>query len=259
LLYLCFLTKKTQAMHETIEGIILKRIPYNDKSSIVYLYTQNYGFLPVIVRKSNSSKNNHAAFIIPMGIIQTEIKLNHTRDIQSISKINSEYYLLSLRESYDKMNIAQFLSEFLYQILKYPHTDQNLYLFLKEWILKLDTTPIELCSNIHIFALIKLLTFLGIEPENNFSQKLPYFDLKQACFTEHLPSDYIEQKNISELWSFFLSSHYENALLKKVSRNNKNHFIKSIMNYYTLHLDIKLNFTTLEVLQAIYEDYPQNA
>lgn len=246
-------------MHEVVEGIILKKIPYNDKASIVYLYTQNYGFLPVMVRKSSSSKNNHAAFIIPMGIIQTEIKLNNTRDIQYISKINSEYYLLSLRESYDKMNIALFVSEFLYQILKYPHTDKNLYSFLKEWILKLDTTPIELCSNVHLFALIKLLTFLGIEPENNFSPKHLYFDLKQACFTDQLLSDYIEQQNISELWSFFLSSDYKNVLLKKISRNNKNSFIKSIMNYCTLHLDIKLNFTTLEVLQAIYEDHPQNA
>lgn len=245
-------------MYETIEGIILKRIPYSDTASIVYVYTQTYGFLPIIIKKSNSSKNNHAAFIIPLGIIQFDVKINSTRDIQYVSNVSSEYYLLSLRESYDKLNIATFFSEFLYQILKYPHKDKNLYEFLKDFVLKLDNLPVEYCSNIHLFALVKLLTFLGIEPKNNFSQNNTRFDLKQACFTNKIATHFIENETTSELWSFFLASSLEFSVIKKINKINKKTFIKSIMNYYALHLDKKIDFTALEIIQSIYEDHPQN-
>ncbi|MGQ9845921.1 MAG: DNA repair protein RecO [Bacteroidales bacterium] len=245
-------------MYDSIEGIVLKRIPYNDKANIVYVYTQTYGFLPIMIKKTSTLKDNHAAFIIPLGIIQFDIRINPTREIQFVSNVSTEYYLLSLRENFDKLNIATFFSEFLYQILKYPHKDNNLYEFLKNFILKLDSLPVEFCSNIHLFALVKLLTFLGIEPENNFSQKNIYFDLKQACFTNQIATDFIENETVSELWNFFLSSGFESSVLKKISRLNKKSFIKSIMNYYTLHLDKKIDFTALEIIQAIYEDHPQN-
>lgn len=245
-------------MYELVEGIILKKIPYNDKANIVYVYTQTYGFLPIMIKKSSSSKNNHAAFIIPLGIIQFNIKINPTREIQFVSNVSSEYYLLYLRENYDKLNIATFFSEFLYQILKYPHKDKNLYDFLKDFILKLDSLPVEFCSNIHLYALVKLLTFLGIEPENNFSPENTRFDLKQACFTNHIATDFTENEAISVLWNFFLASSIESSVIKKINRINKKTFIKSIMNYYTLHLDKKIDFTALEIIQAIYEDHLQN-
>ena len=245
-------------MYETIEGIILKRIAYNDKASIIYVYTQTYGFLPLMIKKSSSSKNNHAAFIIPLGIIQFDIKINPTREIQFVSNVTSEYYLLSLRENFDKLNIATFFSEFLYQILKYPHKDTSLYDFLKDFILKLDSIPAEFCFNIHLYALVKLLTYLGIEPENNFSPQNIRFDLKQACFTNQIATDLIENEATSELWNFFLASNLESALARKINRINKQTYIKSIMNYCTLHLDKKIDFTALEIIQAIYENHPQN-
>lgn len=245
-------------MVEHIEGIILKKVTYNDKLNIVYLYTHNYGFLPVIVKKSQSAKNNFSAFLMPMGIIQGNIRIKTFRDLQYLDNISSVNHLFSIRESFNKLSIVQFISEFLYQIIKYTQPDKRLYLFLKEWVLKLEEQTNIQAANMHFFVMIKLLTYFGIEPNNNFSSQKPFFNIEEACFTESSLTNNLEDENISNLWKQMLSVNYDTLLQIKISHKLRKQFIKSILNYYSYHLDIRINFTTLEVLSDVYESITLN-
>lgn len=241
-------------MLEQIEGIILKKIPYNDHSNIVYFYTHNYGFLPAVVKKSQRAKNNHAAFLMPMGIVYGQVLYKPNRDLQHFNYIHSEYHLFSIRENFDKLSIVQFISEFLYQTIQYPQPEKRLYLFIKEWVLKLDEQTRNQSANMHFFAMIKMLTFLGIEPEHNFSAQKPFFDIQKACFSASSLTNDQENEIISNLWALMLSANYENLYQIKISRELRTPFIQSILKYYAIHLDIDIKLSSLEVLSHVYDE-----
>ncbi|NSW45272.1 MAG: recombination protein O N-terminal domain-containing protein [Bacteroidales bacterium] len=243
-------------MQQTIEGIILKRLPYNDTFNILYLYTLDYGFMPAMIKKKTNPKNNHAAFIFPLNIINANIKLKPQSEIQFISNLHSDFLLLSIRDDFHKISIVQFMSEVLYQLLKYPHSEYSLYSFIKEWIIELEHIPSEQCNNYHFIALIKLLNYLGIEPENNFSTNNRLFDIPHANFTTHNIYTHNNELQISELWHIFLSHKNDELAKLKISRKLKQSFLNSIFSYYHYHLDTKFNLNSLETLNAIYENLP---
>jgi len=241
-------------MQQIIEGIILKRLPYNDTSHILYLYSQDYGFMPTMIKKKNNPKNNYAAFIFPLNIVNVSLKLKPQSDIQFISSLQSDYLLLSIREDFNKISIAQFMSEVLYQLLKYPHAEHSLYAYIKEWIIELNQISNEYCTNYHFIALIKLLNFLGIEPENNYSAQKNLFDTSQAHFkTSDIFTENYELQ-VSELWNLFLSKKNNELAELKISRKLKHEFLESIFSYYQYHLDVKFNLNSLGILNTIYEN-----
>ncbi len=126
-------------------------------------------------------------------------------------------------------------------------------MFIKEWILKLEGQSENQSANMHFFAMIKLLTYLGIEPEHNFSSQKPFFDMEKACFSASSLTNNQEDEIISNLWALMLSANYDNLYQIKISRELRTPFVKSILNYYACHLDIHINLSSLEVLNSVYE------
>ncbi len=240
-------------MLQEFEGIVIKRLPYNDNLFIAYIYTLQHGLLPFTIKKSNLSKSNVSAYLIPLGLVNGSMHYKPTSSFHALRNISTEHYLFSIRENFDKRSIAQFFADFLYVIIKYPHPDKQLYEFVKEFIFLLETaSPVQI-ANIHLFALVKLTTILGFEPDHNYSPQHIYFDSQQGRFVSLKQKPYQFDWEISQLWHFFLNSTLQNFHTLPVSRELKNQFIESILQFYSYHLGISIKLSSLDVLTAVYE------
>lgn len=235
-------------MKTCIEGIFLRKIPFSDSSSIVYIYTAEHGVIPFLHR--NKTKNNNLFFPLNILNINTHIKVN--RDIQHIEQITTNSVLFSIRENIHKLNVAQFMADFLYQILQFPITDYELFNFLKKWILFLESASHDFLKVLHIYGLMQLTKYLGIKPQNNFSDKNPYFNLINACFCNEIAIHTLP-KDLSLLWTKILSKEIDDLINISITKKQKYELINSILNYYSIHFQKEIKLNSLQVLQEVYD------
>lgn len=239
-------------MKQEIEGICLKKIPYNDSLQIAYILTAEYGVLPFLVR--NKTKNNLSALFMPLSILKLHTYIRNNKDIQHLDFANSEHILLNIYDDVNKLNVAQFFAEFLYVLSPYPHSDTQLFLYIKNWILYLEQCSNKYTRLIHIHGLFKLTKFFGIEPNYNFSEKNCLFDLVQAQFT-HIRNDNTLSKEISDLWYKFLSYNIDHLALITLNKDEKSKLLNSILQYYSIHTQFNFSIQSLNVLKEFYEVY----
>jgi hypothetical protein len=97
------------------------------------------------------------------------------------------------------------------------------------------------------------MTYIGIEPDDNYSATHIYFDVKQAHFVPFKEGKNQLSIELSNLWHFFLSSNVQNFHAKHINRELRTLFIQSVIQFYSLHLDIPLTLSSLNVLNTMYE------
>ncbi len=236
-------------MKQEMEGIFLKKIPYNDSLRIAYILTAEYGTLPFLFR--NKSKNNLIAYFNPLSIIKFQSNIRLNKNIQHLESAFCSDILISIYDNIHKLSIAQFFSEILYNISFYPQQDKRLYNFVKNWILSLEQHPNSYTRFWHVYGLIKLTTFIGIEPNNNYSNTNCFFDLTQAKFA-NIENNNTLNKEISILWHKFLSYNFEQLISLPIKKDLKHNFLNSIINYFSIHLQKNFNIQSLNILKEFY-------
>lgn len=236
-------------MKKSIEGIFFKKINYSDTTNILYIYTSEYGILPFILR--NKKKNNSNASLIPLNIVNITFRYAENKNFQHIQNINNSYLLFSIRENIHKLNSVQFMADFLYQLITHPQQDKELFNAIKNWILFLEKASYEYIKIWHIYGLLQLTSYFGIEPTINFSEQTPYFDLQNGAFSNKL-SSYSLTKNISYYWAKIFTSNIDDLKHISIAKNDKNELIQSIINYYSIQTHKTINVNSLTIFQELY-------
>ena len=68
-------------------GIVLHAIPYNDKYSIIYMYTEAFGRTSYLVARSRGKKSPVSrALFMPFSVLEMEVEHLNKRDLHRITK-----------------------------------------------------------------------------------------------------------------------------------------------------------------------------
>ena len=66
-------------------GIVLHSIPYNDKYSIIYMYTEAFGRASYLVARSRGKKSSVSkALFMPLSVVEMEVEHLNKRDLHRI-------------------------------------------------------------------------------------------------------------------------------------------------------------------------------
>ncbi|MBP7488045.1 MAG: recombination protein O N-terminal domain-containing protein, partial [Parabacteroides sp.] len=66
-------------------GIVLHSIPYSDKYSIIYMYTEAFGRVSYLVARTRGKKSNISrALFIPLSVLEMEVDHKQNRDLHRI-------------------------------------------------------------------------------------------------------------------------------------------------------------------------------
>lgn len=127
------------------EGIVLAVQKKRDTTSLVHLYTREYGRIPYIVYGRKGTGKNRLSGV-PMNILTplswldiegTELK---GKEVHSLSSAQLHYAAHRILEDVRRQCLAMFIAEVLYKSLKHPLADERVFSYLCEQIIELDTS-----------------------------------------------------------------------------------------------------------------------
>jgi len=232
-------------MRVSDKAIVLQAIKHGDKKFILKLYTNHNGLVTAAVALN---KNVKQANIFPLSLINVELVLKQNKEVHQVTEASSYYILSGIPGSLSKLSIAQFINEILIKSIKESVTNQHLFEFIESCLIYLNDTETEFI-NLHLYFLIELTKFFGVEPQNNYSLQNPYFDCREGQFSSmSLAFPLGLGKEDSVLFSEFLKV---NALRSKISNEQRHIILDVLLAYYRLHFPGFNTIKSLEVLKEV--------
>lgn len=235
-------------------GIVLHTIPYNDKYSIIYMYTEAFGRASYLVSRSRGKKSTVSkALFIPLSVLEMEVEHLNKRDLHRIKETRICFPLNDVCCDPVKNVLALFLSEVLFRVVKDTESDPRLFDYLYESIHLLEYADKGI-ANFHMVFLLGLLHHLGIFPNMESHRVGYYFDMLNGVFTDHIPMHrHYLNKVESAFFSRLLRISFENMSLYDFSRQERVRIIHRILEYYRLHLPDFPEIKSLSVMQSLFD------
>ena len=235
-------------------GIVLHSIPYNDKYSIIYMYTEAFGRASYLVARSRGKKSTISkALFMPLSVIEMEVEHLNKRDLHRIRETKLCYPLTEVACNPVKNVLALFMSEVLFRVVKETEPDARLFEFLCETVQLLELTD-KGVANFHLVFLLRLLYYMGIYPNGDSFLPGSYFDLLNGEFIDHIPMHrHFLNREESVIFARLLKMSFENMSLYTFSRQDRIHVINRILEYYRLHLPDFPEIKSLSVMQSLFD------
>lgn len=234
-------------------GIVLHYIKYSETSVIVTIYTESFGRQSYIINGVRSKKARIKANILqPLFLLDMEVYHKPKRDLQRVKEIQNAVIFSSLPYDLRKSTLAIFITEILYRTIQEQEPNKDLFGYLYNSVQMLDLKEKGL-SIFHIYFLIHLSKYLGFFPNNNFSEKNCYFDLKAGKFMQIKPTHtfYLgkDQSLVFKQLMDFSDNQHESLTISYVRRIE---LLEKILEYYSLHIEGLSEIKSLSVLKEVF-------
>ncbi|OIP81684.1 MAG: DNA repair protein RecO [Porphyromonadaceae bacterium CG2_30_38_12] len=235
------------------KGIVLHSIKYSESSRIITIYTELFGRISYLVRGINKRKSpTKVAFFQPLSLVEMEVVHVPTKDIQTIKEIRIDIAFGGIPYDPVKNALALFIAEFLYRIIRLTVPDSRMFQYISNALQFLDCSS-ESLANFHLVFMIGLSRFLGFEP-NNSDQAAKFFDLLNGIFEHNKPlhTHYLRDEKV-DLFSRLIETDFFNMHQVKLSREQRNEQLDSLIEYYRLHVNGFQGLNSTAVLQNLFD------
>jgi len=240
-------------MQVKTSGIVLHSIKYSDSTTIITVYTHQFGRVSYMVHGVNKKKSaNPAAFLQPLSLVEMDVYHTPGKNIQRLKEMRMAHPFTGIPFDPVKNSLALFISEVLFRTLRQTEPDENLYLFLENSILQLDYSKTAM-SNYHLVFLLKLTRYLGFEP-NQDNEVVNYFDLMNGVFMKEKPphTHFILPETTADFINV-LNADYSSMQYVTFTRIRRANLLQSIVEYYQLHIPDFHGLHSLPVLQSLFD------
>lgn len=234
-------------------GIVLNHIKYSETSIIVTIYTEVFGRQAYIINGVRGKKSKIKANLFQsLFLLDMEVYHKPKRELQRVKEVQNAHIFTSIPYDLKKSTLAIFIAEVLYKTIQEHEPNAELFNYLFNSIQMLDVKEKGI-ANFHIYFLIHLTKYLGFFPDNNYSEKWCYFDLKAGNFVQIKPMhfSYLDTQPsayFSQLLTFSENQH------EKISIDYKNRIqiLEKILEYYTFHNEGLSSVKSLEILKEVF-------
>ena len=241
-------------MSEKITGIVLNVRKYNDRNSVVTLYTRSRGRLsfisPVGSGKGGSARR---AKLQPLAVVSTDLNFKPASELQRLGSVSLETVWTDIYFHPIKRIMSLFLSEFLDKLLIATMPDPYLFDFLIDSFQLLDGLKSNI-ADFHIPLLVSLLSFSGIQPDVSEYKPGMVFDFNSGSF---LWPEKSEGPSIEPSLAHHVKSiariNFSNIKRLRLTNANRRQILYGLLNYYSFHFPGLSALKSPEVLREIFE------
>jgi len=234
-------------------GIIFRSVKYRETSLILDIYTRELGLKTYVingVRKKNA--RTKAAILQVMNLVDLNCYDQLNRDINRIKEVRPAYLYRELPFKIEKSSVGLFILEIVRKTIREKEANQKLFDFLENTFLFLDQMDGSI-ANFHISFLLHFSAELGFFPENNYTEQVNCFDLREGVFIQSAPlhNDYIATEE-SRILHEFLSSEMQDHVGLKLSKGQRNRVLEKLIDFYRIQLGDFGSIKSLEVFRDIF-------
>jgi DNA repair protein RecO (recombination protein O) len=213
-------------------AVFLQLTPFNEKTSIVKLFTENFGTVTFSVNGIYRSKKlKKSIFFQPLSLLDIVYENKEKKNIQYLKEVRFDYPFSSANTDIFKTSILFFLNEVLIASLREQEANAELYSFLHNTLQYLDVCQ-ENTSNFHLLFLLKFSAYLGFAPENISKQNDSF----------NLPD---------KLVNFYACS-FSNMNKFTFSNIERKEALNTIINYYKFHLPGFKEVKSTAILEELF-------
>ena len=241
-------------MAEKINGIVLNVRKYNDKNSIVTLFTREKGRLGFIFPAgSGKASNIRRARLQPLAVVSADINFKGGTDLQRLGAFSSAEIWSDIYFHPTKRALVLFISEFLYKLLNATMPDPHLYDFLINSFRLLDGMKKNI-ADFHIPFLVSLLTFSGIQPNISGYKPESVFEFASGSFvSEYEAKGPILKGQQARNVTFIARVNFSNMKSLRLNALNRRQILYGLLNYYSYHFPGLGSLKSPEILREVFE------
>ncbi len=235
-------------MKQQIEGLFLNAQSYTESSVIIHLFTKQYGRQSFFFK--GVKKKNHPYIFQPFHFIEFTSNFDPDKTLNSGSSPALIIPFHEITNDIRKVSIALFLTEVMYYLLKEGAYSPLLYPYLERSITLFDKQPFY--PDFHLIFLVNLLSFLGIQPKNNYSSFNQYFSISEAQFVKDSNSLLCEAK-LSDTFFNLLGTEIDALSNLQTDKKLRNDLIELLFKYLEIHFQFNAkNITSHKILKTIF-------
>lgn len=240
-------------MHETLRGVVLNVIKYNDRNNIVHIYTDRHGVLSFLVAQGKTAgARMRNAMLLPLSLLEFETNLLPGRDLYVMRDVHRAHPLSQLYADPVKNAVAMFISELLSHTIHEREQNEALFRYIETAVLLLENMR-QGAANFHICFLYHLGAFLGIEPDVESYREGSWFDMQGGTFVSG-PSGGGNLLRPGEARVIKLLSRmtFSNLHLFRFNRDERNRMLDTIIAYYRLHNSTIGTLRSPDILKQLF-------
>jgi DNA repair protein RecO (recombination protein O) len=237
----------------TTKGIVLRTIKYGETSVIASIFTEMFGIQSYIINAVRTQgKSSKAHFFQPSSLLEMQVYHNELKNLQRIKELKWSALYKNILSEVAKNAVALYMIELLQKCLKQPETNTDLFHFCEDALLELDLAEDEITANFPAFFALQLVHFLGFRLQDNYTNELKHFDLREGNFTNAILSkEYFTDTLISFHISQLLKAMQPADLSQiKLNKNLRKSILQVVEKYYAFHIP---EFGTMKTLPVLHE------
>lgn len=243
----------TRNMFENLNCIALRTVKYSDSKSILTAFSRQHGRIGLLLPASNTpAAARQRALALPMSRFDCTVDIKPGRSLHSMRDMRRAGLMPSA--SPVKGALSMFAADLLSSLLREPQADEHLWRFLETWIDELTEAGPKATANMHICFIIRLMHFLGIEPDwSTFSQGC-VFDMNDGIFriVPPLHNRFINPPEAEAAYRLRRIT-ATNAKAFAMGRSDRNTILDRLIQYYQIHFPTLGTLNSLSVLRTLFD------
>lgn len=241
-------------MQAKTTGIILHQVKHTDSSSIVTIYTREFGRVAYMVRGANKKKSAcRAALMQPLSIVEMNVTHHPKKEIQNIRDMRIAIPFTQIPFDPVKNGIALFITEVLYKTLKHAVSDEELFCFIESSICELDLCQ-KGVGNFHLVFMAGLAKRLGFAPNVEHVENPRYFDMVNGVFEVQKPLHFhFLEADSALLFKDIMCVDYDFLHTLSITRKKRTEALYSLVDYFKIHLPEFHSLKSISVLQELWQ------
>lgn len=243
-------------MLQRTKGIVIHTFKIKDNQLIAVLFTQQWGRVSYITSIPKTHKFGAKHLLLqPLAEVEVEADMKPKTSLFRVRSVQTVQPFANIPYHPVKSVIALFLQEFLYRAIREEgQPNEAFYTYLSYSVRWLDMAERDY-ANFHLVFLMRVSSFLGLQPNVENYQEGCWFDMLNASFVSQKPQAhayYVAPEESRHLVNL-MRLNFANMHHFKMNRQERNRLLFLINDYYRLHLPDFPELNSLTILKEVFD------
>jgi len=238
---------------EKSNGIVVRAVKYGESSLILEILTEYNGLSSFIVSGVRKAKKNTSSLYHPMQQLDIVHYPAKGESLARIKEVKLSVHYHNLLSDVPSTALANFLIECVQKVAKEKDIKSRFYSFLKDSLDYIDANPRGI-QNFHLYFITTLTELCGYEIENNYSDSLPYFDIRSGRFGSHevVFDGYQPTPVGGHLLSTIINEEWDTLQSLTVGKEQRYEYIEMMLLYFQYHVPGFTRPKSIDVFKVVF-------